>query len=153
MGKEHHMTVDIADAVDAVYRFAAGQDLGDSELYESAFTADAIIDFSQPSALFGVASEPMEGRETIMANAFVATQHLITTHVVTNPRLTETERGWELYCLVAAQHVDPDAPERRVLLQNHYYDLVVPEEPGARISHMRIVNTWWEGEPAVLFGG
>jgi hypothetical protein len=145
------VSVDIAQAVDAVYRFAAGQDLGDRDLYETAFAADAVLDFREPAARFGVEVPLMEGRETIMAVAFPATAGLITTHTVTNPRLTPTQDGGDLYALVEAQHVDPDAPERRLLLKNHYHVAVVAEAPGARIARLTIVNAWSAGDPAVLF--
>lgn len=147
------MPVELLDAVDAVYRFAVGQDLGERELYESAFAANAVLDFREPAARFGAEVPLMDGRAAIMEHAFPATAGLITTHTVANPRLAQTEAGGELYALVEAQHVDPDAPERRILLKNHYYVTVLAQEPGARIARLTIVNAWWAGDPSVLFPG
>ena len=144
------MSLDYVQAMDAVYRFAAGQDLGDRELYESAFTADAVLDFRQPAALFGADLPLMEGRDTIMELAFPATHALLTTHTVTNGRLTPTPRGADLYALVEAQHIHPRS-DRRLLLKNHYFVAVVPEEPGARIERLVIENAWVEGDPQALF--
>lgn len=145
------MPVEYVQAVDAVYRFAAGQDLEDRDLYESAFAPDAVLDFREPAARFGVQLPLMQGRETIMEIAFPATAHLVTTHTVTNARLTPTEAGADLYALVEAQHVDPDARDRRLLLKNHYYVSVVAQEPGARIGRLVIENAWFDGDPSVLF--
>ncbi|WCB95385.1 hypothetical protein DSM104299_04128 [Baekduia alba] len=145
---------ELEPALDAVLRFAAGQDLGDRELYESAFAADAVLDFRHPAARFGAEVPLMEGRDVIMEIAFPATRHLVTTHVVTNGRFTPTEDGdrGRVHALVAATHVDPERPERRLLLQNHYFVDVVRDTPGWRIAHLVIENAWSTGDAEVLFG-
>lgn len=38
---------------DALHRFAAGQDLDDRDLFASAFSPTATLDFTQPARLFG----------------------------------------------------------------------------------------------------
>jgi hypothetical protein len=44
--------VDRLEVVDARYRFGAGQDLRDRPLFESAFTADAVLDIIEPARRF-----------------------------------------------------------------------------------------------------
>jgi hypothetical protein len=145
------MTIDHLEALDAVLRFAVGQDLGDRDLYETAFTESAVLDFREPSLRFGAEVPLMKGRATIMEMAFPATQHLITTHTVTNTRVTQTPSGADLYALVEAQHVVPSEPSRRLLLKNHYFVEVVAGAPGARIQRLRIEMAWSAGDPEVLF--
>jgi hypothetical protein len=160
----------LADAADAIYRFAAGQDLGDRDIYASVFTEDAVLDFSQPANLFGADAPPMVGAETILAHAFTATRDLVTTHTVTNVRWAKSsigppddppKEGQSVHALVEAQHVDPADPARRFLLKNNYFVYVVPAADvpsttgagvGARIQRMIIETLWSAGDPAVLFG-
>jgi hypothetical protein len=47
--------------VDALYRFAAGQDLRDEELFRSAWTSDGELDFVQPARKLGVELPPFRG--------------------------------------------------------------------------------------------
>ncbi len=49
---------DRAEITDALHRFALGQDLKDGELFASAFTADAELDFRPRPPHGGVASRP-----------------------------------------------------------------------------------------------
>src|SRR5690606_30950554 len=53
---------DLHEVIDALYRFAAGQDERDRELFESAFALDATVDFSEPASRFGVDLQPFVGR-------------------------------------------------------------------------------------------
>ncbi len=145
------MVIDHLEALDAVLRFAVGQDLGDEALYESAFTESAVLDFRDPTRRFGAEVPLMEGRTRIMEIAYPATQHLITTHSVSNARVTQTEVGAELYALVEAQHVVPSDPSRHLLLKNHYHVEIVAADPGARIDRLVIVMAWSAGDPTVLF--
>jgi hypothetical protein len=142
---------DRIEIIDAVYRFGAGQDYDSREVYESAFTEDAVLDFVQPAARFGMTVPLMEGRETIMEVAYPSTQPLITTHTVTNERVTIDGDEARLHALVEAQHVAQDEPERHLLLKNLYEVALRRQAPGWRITHMRIENLWFDGEPSVLF--
>ena len=56
---------DTQEVVDALYRFGAGQDLRDTELFLSAFSPDAVLDFTQPASRFGATVPVMHGREMI----------------------------------------------------------------------------------------
>lgn len=144
---------DQRDIVDALYRFGAGQDLSDAGLFASAFAEDAVLDFVQPAARFGISLPPFAGRDRIVESIMSATAPLRTTHTVTNPRVRMTEQGAHLFALVEAQHVDRDHPERKFLLKN-IYDVVLVRAPLQGlwvIRNLRIENVWYEGEPSVLF--
>ena len=52
---------DTAAAVDAIHRFAAGQDGRDGDLFLSAFAPDATLDFTQPASRFGADAPVMSG--------------------------------------------------------------------------------------------
>jgi hypothetical protein len=142
---------DRIEIVDAVLRFGAGQDYATREVYESAFTEDGVIDFVQPGEVFGYTFPLLEGRETIMELAYPSTQGLVTTHTLTNPRISIEGDEAKLWALVEAQHVNPD-DRRHLLLKNIYEVDLRREQPGWRISRMRIENLWHDGDPTVLFG-
>lgn len=138
--------------LDALYRFAAGQDLGDRALFESAFSEQAILDFSGPARLLGAHVDPFEGRELISRNVLAATGLLVTTHSVSNPRILrfDGERAL-LICLVEAHHLPNADRSRRLLLKNLYTVELVRERPRWVIDHMLIENLWMEGDPTILF--
>ena len=139
--------------VDALYRFGAGQDLRDRALFESAFAADAVLDFIEPAKRVGGADIGVfAGRAAIADTVFANIGALDTTHTVTNPRITayDGERA-TLIALVEAQHL-PRGDHRRHLLLKNVYEVRLSRQ-GAQwvIDHMRIDNVWTSGDPAVLF--
>jgi hypothetical protein len=143
--------VDVHEAIDALYRFGAGQDLGDRALFESAFAPNAVVDFTQPAARLGVALPPFEGRDAVTETIMGAVAALDTTHTVTNPRVRLDGDRAELFALVEAQHL-PKADHRRHLLLKNVYRLALVRD-GARwvIERMTIENVWLTGDPTVLF--
>ena len=141
-----------ADIVDALHRFAAGQDLHDRELFDSAFSAMAKLDFTRPAADLGVSIPVFEGRQVIGDAVFSAIGRLDTTHTVTNPRITAYDgRRAGLFALVEAQHLPHDDHSRHLLLKNIYTMLLLKQDGRWIIDHMRITNVWKTGDPAVLF--
>jgi len=139
--------------VDALYRFGAGQDLEDRALLESAFTADATLDFTGPARRFGVTLPVFEGRERIVEAIRHSTAALDTTHTVSNPRITayDCERA-TLFALVEAQHVQKLDATRHLLLKNIYAVSLVHEHAVQwRINRMVISNVWYSGDAGVLF--
>lgn len=143
---------DFIAIVDALYRFGAGQDLRDRGLFESAFSLDAVLDFTQPARLLGVDIAPFEGRDAIAESVFAAIDDLDTTHTVTNPRVTAFDGEHAgLFALVEAQHLSRGNHARHLLLK-HIYALRLTRH-GSRwtIDHMRIDMVWFTGDPAVLF--
>lgn len=142
---DHH------EIVDALYRFAAGQDLEDEQLFLSAFSADAVLDFTQPASRFGVEQPPMVGI-TQIAQVMTILRDLQTTHTVTNPRVAVDGDSATMSALVEAQHVKADDPRAHLLLKN-FYDLRLSRHGQQwRIDEMTIRTLWHHGDPAVLFG-
>lgn len=139
--------------VDALYRFAAGQDLKDRALFESAFAPDAVLDFTQPARdVGGRETSPMLGRNAIAANVFGNIEELDTTHTVANPRVIAYDgRHAALSALVEAQHLPRGDHRRHLLLKNIYEVRLSQRQDLWRIEHLRIRNVWWDGDPAVLF--
>ncbi|MEU9042884.1 MULTISPECIES: nuclear transport factor 2 family protein [unclassified Kitasatospora] len=144
---------DRAEITDALYRFALGQDLKDRELFASAFTADAELDFRPAAARWGGEPPLMTGRDFIVDTILAMfTGRVDTTHQVTNPRIDIAGDTARLTALVEAQHLLTAAPDTHALLKNPYtLDLV---RDGGRwlIRRMRIDNTWYTGDPAAVFG-
>ncbi|MHB1169453.1 MAG: nuclear transport factor 2 family protein [Longimicrobiales bacterium] len=111
---------DIHAVVDALYRFAAGQDLRVRELFESAFSLGAVVDFTQPAACFGISLPAFTGRQAVVDTIMDTTAALVTTHSVTNPRVSVEGDQAHMMALVEAQHVLREDPSRYLLLKNFY---------------------------------
>jgi hypothetical protein len=141
---------DEQQVADALYRFAAGQDLQRRELFLSAFTADAQLDFTQPARRFGKTVPVMDGRSEI-ASIMELLAPLDTTHTVTNPRVELKGDEAQLTALVEAQHVVRGAPHKYLLLKNIYHVALVRAGAEWRIRTLVIHNVWHDGDPAVLF--
>ncbi len=138
--------------VDALYRFGAGQDLRDRALFESAFAADATLDFTGPARRLGATIPAFEGRRAIADAVFAAIDALDTTHTVTNPRVTAFDgRRAALFALVEAQHLRRGDHGRHLLLKNVYVTDLLKQGGQWRVERMRIDCVWHDGDPAVLF--
>jgi hypothetical protein len=143
---------DRVDILDALRRFAAGQDLRDRPLLASAFAPQARLDFTQPGARLGVDLPVFEGREAIVDAVFGSTAPLDTTHTLTNERIVAYARDTAtVMALIEAQHLLRDDHERRLLLKNSLTVEVSRAGDEWRISAMIFRNVWREGDPAVLF--
>lgn len=142
---------DSLQAIDALYRFAAGQDLRDKELFRSAWTADAELDFVQPARRLGVDLPPFRGRDNITESIMGSTAALTTTHTVTNPRVALDGDRATLFALVEAQHLPRADHGRHLLLKNIYWCDLAREQGVWRIRRMRIENAWMDGDSRVLF--
>lgn len=147
---------DHAAVVDALYRFGLGQDLryhaGARELFESAFTADAVLDFRPAAQTCGLTVPLMEGREMITSIILNPETRIDTTHVVTNPRVHIAGDEAELTALVEAQHLPTDDHSRHALLKNLYS---VRARRGGDLWCMREVTincVWFTGDPNVITG-
>lgn len=138
--------------VDTLYRFAAGQDDRDAALFRSAFTDDAVLDFTQPARKLGVDLPPFAGGDALAAAIMEATSDLTTTHSVTNARIVG-HNGSEaiLVALVEAQHLSAADHSRRLMLKNRFVATVVRRAGGWAIRRLVIENIWRDGEAGVLF--
>lgn len=139
------------EIVDALYRFAAGQDLRDREMFLSAFAPDAQLDFTDPARRFGAEVPVMRDRRTI-AGILATLAPLDTTHTVTNCRVVVDGDRAHLLALVEAQHVTRTSPLRHLLLKNVYDLDLLRDQNQWVIQRMRIRNVWSDGDPTVLFG-
>lgn len=140
------------EIIDALYRFGAGQDLRDRELFDSAFSADATLDFTGPARRLGTTLPIFQGRQAIGDIVFETINKLDTTHTITNPRVTAYDgEHATLFALVEAQHLPRTDHGRHLLLKNIY--TVVLSKRGTRwtIDRMHIDNVWMTGDPSVLF--
>jgi hypothetical protein len=143
--------LDRHEVVDALLRFAAGQDLDDPDLFLSAFAPHATLDFTHLARRFGAEVPVMPDRRTI-AGILETLAPLDTTHTVTYPRISLGGDRAHLAALVEAQHVTKPEPHRHLLLKNTY-DVDLSRD-GDRwvIDRMVIRTVWHDGDPSVLFG-
>ncbi|WP_433243231.1 nuclear transport factor 2 family protein [Streptosporangium sp. CA-135522] len=145
---------DRAEIVDALYRFGLGQDLRDKELFASAFSADAELDFQPAAAKWGAHSPVMAGRDTIVNTILgMFTGRIDTTHVVTNPRVLVEGDTARLTAIVEAQHLLTADHSRHALLKNLYAVDLVRDGERWVMRHIRIDNIWYTGDPTAIFGG
>ena len=140
------------EIIDALYRFGAGQDLHDRELFDSAFSVDATLDFTGPARRLGITLPIFQGRQAIGDTIFETITRLDTTHTITNPRVTAYDgRHATLFALVEAQHLPHDDHGRHLLLKNIYTVALSKRGTGWTIDRMHIDNVWMTGDPTVLF--
>ncbi|MFI6538156.1 nuclear transport factor 2 family protein [Nonomuraea sp. NPDC050547] len=144
---------DLPEIIDALYRFALGQDLGDAELFASAFAEDAGLDFGPAAAKWGAAPPVMSGRDTIVSailGGFAG--RVATTHQVTNPRVQVTGDTARLTAMVEAQHLLTADRSVHALLKN-LYDVELVREGGRWVmTRVVIDNLWYTGDPPAIFG-
>ena len=146
-----------ADAVlDALYRFGLAQDRRDDpgarELFESAFTEDAELDFRPAAKKCGIHVPLMRGRSMITDIIMSPATLIETTHVVTNPRIRIDGNGARLTALVEAQHLPKGNHSRHALLKNLYAVEAVRESDLWRMRQVYIDCVWFTGDPAVIVG-
>jgi hypothetical protein len=143
---------DRAEIVDALHRFALGQDLKDRDLFASAFTEDAVLDFRPAAAKWGSDVPVMEGRDTIVDSILALFAGRVdTTHQVTNPRVRVDGDRARLTALVEAQHLLVADPATHALLKNPYDVELVRDGRRWLIARMTIHNAWLVGDPKAVF--
>lgn len=144
---------DRTEIVDALHRFALGQDLKDAALFASAFAADAELDFRPAAARWGGNPPLMVGRDTIVTTILDSfTGRVDTTHQVANPRIAIDGDTARLTALVEAQHLLSADHSTFALLKNPYDVELVRDGRRWVVRRMRIGNTWYRGDPAAIFG-
>ncbi|MFC5094112.1 nuclear transport factor 2 family protein [Amycolatopsis plumensis] len=143
---------DRVEIVDALHRFALGQDLKDRALFASAFTADAELDFRPAAAKWGARPPLMAARDTIVTTILgLFTGRVDTTHQVTNLRVAVEDDTARLTALVEAQHLLTADHGVFALLKNPYDVELVRDGARWLIHRMRIDNTWFTGDPVAIF--
>ncbi|WP_406284450.1 nuclear transport factor 2 family protein [Embleya sp. NBC_00896] len=144
---------DREEILDALLRFGLGFDLGDRDLFRSAFTADAEFDFRRVAAELGLDIPVMVGIEAIDAVHFNPDVRLDTTHTVTNARIEITGDLARLTALVEAQHLPEGDHSRHLLLKNRYAVDLVRAGAAWAMRRLYVENVWRTGDPKVLIGG
>jgi hypothetical protein len=145
---------DHAEIVDALYRFGLGQDLTDRDLFASAFTDDAELDFRPAAARWGAQPPVMVGRDHIVTTILTGFAGRVdTTHQVTNPRVEIAGDTAALTALVEAQHLLTADHSTYALLKNRYHVTLVRDGARWLMHRVRITNVWYRGDPAAIFGG
>ena len=145
---------DRVEIIDALYRFALGQDIKDADLLASAFAADAVLDFRPAAARWGAEPPLMSGRDTIVSTILgLFTGRVDTTHQVTNPRVSIDGDTARLTALVEAQHLLTADHRTHALLKNLYAVDLVRDGDRWVIHRMRIDNVWLTGDPTAIFSG
>src|SRR5262249_56930723 len=95
----------------------------DRELFASAFTEDATLDFGPAARKWGSEVPVMRGRDAIVDGILALfAGRVATTHQVTNPRIHIAGDRARLTALVEAQHLLTSTPETHALLK-HPYDV------------------------------
>jgi hypothetical protein len=165
--RHHAMSVSAADTaavtselrdrleiIDALYRFALGQDLKDKALFASSFADDAELDFRPAAGKWGAKPPVMSGRDTIVTTVLgMFAGRVDTTHQVTNPRVAVDGDVAALTALVEAQHLLIANRGTHALLKNLYDVDLVRDTDRWVMRRVRIDNVWFTGDPATIFGG
>ncbi|PPK63245.1 nuclear transport factor 2 family protein [Actinokineospora auranticolor] len=143
---------DRAEVVDALHRFAQGQDLRDRDLFASSFTGDATLDFRPTAAKWGAEPPVLVGREGIADAIFgLFAGRVDTTHRVTNTRVSIDGDTAHCTALVEAQHLLTIDHTVHALLNNYYDTTLHRTGDHWRIHHLRIDNVWLTGTPKAIF--
>lgn len=144
---------DRAEIADALYRYGLGLDLGDADLFASAFAPGAELDFRPAAARWGGHPPLLSGRDTITTMVLGGfTGRVATTHQAGNERISLDGDTARLTALVEAQHLLLADRSVRALLKNRYDLALVRDDPGWVIATMRIDNLWYAGDPVAIFG-
>lgn len=145
---------DRVEIVDALHRFALGQDLQDKDLFASAFAVDAELDFQPTAAKWGGIAPLMTGRDFIVTTILDGFAGRVdTTHQVTNPRIAIDGDTARLTALVEAQHLLTVEHDTFALLKNIYDVDLVRDGERWLMRRIRIENVWYQGDPTAIFGG
>lgn len=142
--------------IDALLRFGLAQDRrydpGAVDLFESAFTDDAVLDFRPAAATCGISVPLMQGRATITSVIMNPATRIDTTHVVTNPRVHIDGDSARATALVEAQHLPTSDHSRHALLKNYYAVTAQRIEDLWRMNEVYVECTWFTGDPNVITG-
>ncbi len=141
--------VDRTEISDAVTRFANGMDTDDPTLLASAFSEDAVVDFSSAAEALGVEFPVLTGREEIAKGLGDFTSQLTTSYSVGNLQIAVEGDAATVYALVEAQHLPAEA-DRMMLVKNRYDITARRTGDGWRIDRLTAGHIWSDGDVSVL---
>lgn len=139
-----------AAVVDALYRAVIGLDTNDAELFNSAFTDEAVAE---------VNGHALNGRDYINGGMFQRIGPLNTTHFITNVRVKVEEGGAKasLTASALAQHYRPGEGyqgEQNLLTGALYYlDLVKDSDGLWKSATFKMKTSWAQGDRSIAMGG
>ena len=145
---------DRAQITDTLHRFAAGLDDSDADTFTSAFTEDAVVDFS-PAGKIGIEFAVLTPRAVVVESAMASVGPMDSSHAITNVRITVTGDTARAHCYAQAQHYRAgEGPNPHLsthaLMMNRYDIELVRGESDWRIARLTIDNIWFEGDTDVL---
>jgi hypothetical protein len=151
-GKLAYERTEIADAL---YRYAAGLDLGDADILSSAFTEDVIFDFASAASKIGIQFPVLSSRDVVVKTLIEVLGPLDTSHSLSNLRMKISGETAALNAYVMAQHFSPgDGPRpdrsRHALLMGRYEADLVRDAEVWRICRLTIDAMWFEGDPTIV---
>jgi hypothetical protein len=140
------------EVIDALHRVAIGLDTKDLTLLASAFTADAIADFTPAAKKVGMEFPVLTGRDAIVSALSQFLSNYKTSHTVGNARAQVKGDTASLYALVETQHVPLSDRSRHFLFKNQYTTDLVRDGDLWLIKHLHIENLWTDGDLKVITG-
>lgn len=143
---------DRLDIADTLYRFAAGLDEKDAELFASVWAQDAVHDFSRGAAALGLEFAPVVGRERIVSTFMPALEPHTTSHSITNIRVALHGDTARALTLTDATHLTRPDHAHRLFAKNRYTVDLRREDGRWLITRLVIENVWWDGDVGVLSG-
>jgi hypothetical protein len=143
---------DRLEIADAVYRFVAGIDFSNDELFVSAFAPDAIVDVTSNNKMWGTDYPIFAGRDLILQVFKNSVFSLDTTHAVSNPRTKINGDTATLHTITEAQHFPPGDRTRHCLIKSHYHVDLVRDRDRWVITKLVINSVWFTGDPNILIG-
>ncbi len=143
---------ELLGVMDALLRFGAGIDHNDADLLATAFSDDAVVDFTPCGQRLGLDFPLLTGGEAIVRFLRATAEMQTTTHVVTNARAGIDGRAARLRALVDATHLPKGDHSRRCQMMNWYEVDLVQEANLWRMRRLVITNAWFTGDTGVLLG-
>ncbi|MCX2479423.1 nuclear transport factor 2 family protein [Pedobacter sp. MC2016-15] len=143
-------TADKFAVIETLNRFAAGLDLRDNDLLNSAFAENAISDFRPAGKKAGFEYPVLEGRETIVSALRGSLSKIDTTHSISNQRVIIDGDKAVMDALVEAQHLPSNDHSRHYLMKNRYDVELLRQGDAWVIQRVTIDNVWRSGDSTVL---
>jgi hypothetical protein len=148
------LACDRYEIADTLHRYAFGLDHGDPDSFASAFTEDALFDFTPAGAKLGLDFPKLTGRQAIMDAVFPLIGPLDTSHTASNFLIEINGDSATLSAYVMSQHFMPRQGSRRgsenALLMNRYDCELVRDGQKWRFKRITIDNAWVQGDPEIL---
>jgi 3-phenylpropionate/cinnamic acid dioxygenase small subunit len=148
---------DRSEIEQVVYKYAAGFDTKDWELWRSIFT-DAVEVKFRPAAEaafkgFGQDWVPTSGDEWVEGRRVLFTGLGTTQHQMSNPRITVDGDAATCIMYLQAIHFMPGEPGVEYTLGGYYVDDLVRTPQGWKIARVNLIVTWERGDATILDRG